>query len=325
MINIILFPQLQRARMQTWWNCKPWGVCLKPMNTSCPSWRMCSPPCSVTAMRLAQTHNDIHKTAQQHPVCRSNKCISPPLLNLKCSFHFRLNLNISPSVWIFVCASEATKLNRSNAGIRADLEFTGSLAPSSSDRPATNRSRPRHQFRTCDWPTSRRWRHAKLPSRISPLRGRLIECSWVDYCSAIVHSRPLPCLSSVCLENNLRLIVFFCSRLCCCSKINCAAIITINKIKRSHSMDNVSLMLFVHTNVSYVAVFDWFEFSAHSLFPCRPPVLSAASARGRVPRQEFEDEQVGFTSATFLFVCNRRKSFSIMFTTILNYVTCDFW
>ena len=47
----------------------------------------------------------------------------------------------------------------------------------------------------------------------------------------------------VCLENHLRLIDSFCSRSCCCSKINCAVIITINKIKGSHSIDYVSLIV----------------------------------------------------------------------------------
>lgn len=57
----------------------------------------------------------------------------------------------------------------------ADLEFIDSVALSSSDPSATNRYRPCHQYQTRNRPMSRHWHYAKLPSRISPLRGCFIE------------------------------------------------------------------------------------------------------------------------------------------------------
>lgn len=56
--------------MQRWWNYRPWGVCLKPTSTSCRSWRMFSPPCSVTATRSASSSrnkkNSTHCHTAQH-------------------------------------------------------------------------------------------------------------------------------------------------------------------------------------------------------------------------------------------------------------------
>lgn len=98
--------QLQRARIQRWWSCRPWGVCLKPTSTSCPSWRTSSRPCFVTVMRLDRS-----------TCLRLNPDDSESPRSFLSFMHWSLNRRY------FVCV---TKLSLQNAAIRVVMEFTDS-------------------------------------------------------------------------------------------------------------------------------------------------------------------------------------------------------
>lgn len=100
------------------------------MSTSCPSWRMFSPPCFATAMRLASaprnksvnslspsvtTHagGSAHFMSHHFHFCITSVCQSFKMWH-------RLNVNVN----LFVL--QMTKLCWPNAGIRVGLEFIDS-------------------------------------------------------------------------------------------------------------------------------------------------------------------------------------------------------